>query len=153
MRSLLVGTHLYVTTPSALMTFDVSDPARPVLTDRTAHTRFVLPDFVFGRNIVSDGQRLLEANILPNSWTIWDLREPGHPRRLREVPASREGGVESGTLMYQRWRGGLLEFRSTKEGLDTLRRLSDSSEGTMSYMAATQGRVYGLKGRRIEMFQ
>ena len=145
----LQGQFLYVTSPQALTAVDIRDPGRPAVTSRTAYNPPVPSMSASVRGLASDGRWLLEGEPLLDVWNVYDLADPAHPARSGHVPKQRLDRVAgSGPLLFEGWRGGLLEFRASGGGLEALSYLADGRVGETSVLDAADGYAYMLK--RVE---
>jgi ABC-type transport system involved in multi-copper enzyme maturation permease subunit len=144
MEMLLQGQFLYVTSPSALTAIDIRDPGRPLAASRAPFRAFVPRFYAMPRGLASDGRWLLESEwFLP--WKLYDLADPAHPA-LRGHARLDFGGIEnSGSLLYQDWRRGVLEFRAANGSLEARRYLTDGHKNSARRFAAADGYVYTLK--------
>jgi len=140
--------HLYVSSPSALTTIDVRDPAQPVVTSKLEFRSQIPSLFFLERPMAWRGERLYEARYWPPSLGSYDLSDAGRPVPKPDL-AWRPGGifaaVGSGRAFYRPWKNGLIEFQPGTSEMEALRYLSDGDEGAVSNFTLDGEYVYALK--------
>jgi hypothetical protein len=131
LATLLRGTHLYVTSPSALTTLDVGNPAQPVISSRIDFVELVPLLYGVPRPMFSVGERLYVQSLFPPSLHTYDLSDPSRPVHTVDVvenfaDSPVDGNwVVSEPAFYQRWGHGVVEIRATSRGLETVRYLDN----------------------------
>jgi hypothetical protein len=87
---------------------------------------------------------LLESEwLLP--WKLYDLADPAHPVLRGHARLDLGGIANSGSLLYQDWRRGVLEFHAANGSLEARRYLTDGHKNSARRFAAADGYVYTMK--------
>lgn len=138
---------LYVASPSYLTTFDVGDPAHPLVASRIDYHDTIPPFYGFARALVAQGNTLYEPAPWPQSLRSYSLHDPRHPLPQADLTWHSTGSTvlaASGSALYQPWRGGLIEFRREGSGFRALRYLMDGPRYRVNSLAIAGGFVYTL---------
>jgi ABC-type transport system involved in multi-copper enzyme maturation permease subunit len=151
----LRGSYIYIASPSALTTLNVSEPAKPVITSRIPFDEPVRELYGYQRFLVCQGNRLYETNFWPQYLRSYDLSDPGRPARAAELAyhwtqnfsnaTTWSYPVTSGTAMYQPWRDGLIEFRPEHKQLLATRYLNDGRVPWVRNLVADGNYVYSAE--------
>jgi hypothetical protein len=147
----LTGAHLYLASPRALTTVFLGNPAKPVISSRTAVRELTERLYGYERKLFSQGHRLYELSFL-EPVRFHSLRDPGRPLPMgyakyisvADIGRSSVGDgsvVVADTDFYMLWRNGILQYRATQRGFETIRYLDPGEDG-LDRLAVGGGYLY-----------
>lgn len=137
------GPYLYLATPGALTTVDISVPSRPVAVSRLEHRPRLTFMADFPRPLAWQGDKLFAIEMWPQSLETYDLTDPGRPRPSGEfIWHAGLSLAGSGTNLYLPWRSGVLEAQAANGSLESRRYLRGIN--SINAMAVDGDMVYAV---------